>query len=82
MLDNAAAHRAVGRGAKWNAKLGNDAVYLICPHGDVSQGCYRVTASAASRSVQLIQAKKRKIDPCSLQRDPLYGRCAPRSLLR
>jgi probable phosphoglycerate mutase len=54
-------HRAVGAVRKWNASLGNDAVYLICSHGDVIKA---VIADSLGMHLDLCQ--RIQVDPCSL----------------
>jgi len=54
-------HRAVGAVRKWNAKLGKDAVYLICSHGDVIKA---VIADSLGMHLDLCQ--RIQVDPCSL----------------
>jgi probable phosphomutase (TIGR03848 family) len=53
--------RAVGAVRKWNAKLGKDAVYLICSHGDVIKA---VIADSLGMHLDLCQ--RIQVDPCSL----------------
>jgi probable phosphomutase (TIGR03848 family) len=55
------AHRAVGAVRKWNAQLGNDAVYLICSHGDVIKA---VIADCLGMHLDMCQ--RIQVDPCSL----------------
>lgn len=55
------AHRAVGAIRKWNAQLGNDAVYLICSHGDVIKA---VIADCLGMHLDMCQ--RIQVDPCSL----------------
>ena len=54
-------HRAVAAVRKWNATLGNDAVYLICSHGDVIKA---VIADSLGMHLDLCQ--RIQVDPCSL----------------
>jgi probable phosphomutase (TIGR03848 family) len=54
-------HRAVRAVRKWNAHLGNDAVYLICSHGDVIKA---VIADSLGMHLDLCQ--RIQVDPCSL----------------
>jgi probable phosphomutase (TIGR03848 family) len=54
-------HRAVGAVRKWNTKLGKDAVYLICSHGDVIKA---VIADSLGMHLDLCQ--RIQVDPCSL----------------
>lgn len=54
-------HRAVSAVREWNAKLGNDATYLICSHGDVIKAIV-----ADSLGLHLDQCQRVVADPCSL----------------
>jgi probable phosphoglycerate mutase len=54
-------HRAVRAVREWNARLGGDAVYLICSHGDVIKG---VIADSLGMHLDLFQ--RIQVDPCSL----------------
>ncbi len=54
-------HRAVGAVRDWNAKLGKDATYLICSHGDVIKAIV-----ADSLGLHLDQCQRIVADPCSL----------------
>jgi probable phosphomutase (TIGR03848 family) len=54
-------HRAVGAVREWNAKLGKDATYLICSHGDVIKAIV-----ADSLGLHLDQCQRIQADPCSL----------------
>lgn len=54
-------HRAVAAVRDWNAKLGNDATYLICSHGDVIKAIV-----ADSLGLHLDQSQRIQADPCSL----------------
>jgi probable phosphoglycerate mutase len=54
-------HRAVSAIREWNAKLGKDATYLVCSHGDVIKAIV-----ADSLGVHLDQCQRIIADPCSL----------------
>jgi len=54
-------HRAVTAVREWNAKLGTDATYLICSHGDVIKAIV-----ADSLGLHLDQCQRIVADPCSL----------------
>jgi probable phosphoglycerate mutase len=54
-------HRAVTAVREWNARLGPDATYLICSHGDVIKAIV-----ADSLGVHLDQCQRIQADPCSL----------------
>ena len=54
-------HRAVSAVRKWNARLGKDAVYVICSHGDVIKA---VIADSLGMHLDLCQ--RIQVDPCSL----------------
>jgi probable phosphomutase (TIGR03848 family) len=54
-------HRAVSAVRSWNARLGKDAVYLICSHGDVIKA---VIADSLGMHLDLCQ--RIQVDPCSL----------------
>ncbi len=54
-------HRAVAAVRDWNAKLGKDATYLICSHGDVIKAIV-----ADSLGLHLDQSQRIQADPCSL----------------
>jgi probable phosphomutase (TIGR03848 family) len=54
-------HRAVGAVREWNARLGRDATYLICSHGDVIKS---VIADSLGMHLDLFQ--RIQVDPCSL----------------
>jgi len=54
-------HRAVRAVRKWNARLGKDAVYLICSHGDVIKS---LVADSLGMHLDLFQ--RIQFDPCSL----------------
>jgi probable phosphomutase (TIGR03848 family) len=54
-------HRAVSAVREWNAKLGKDATYLICSHGDVIKAIV-----ADSLGLHLDQCQRVVADPCSL----------------
>jgi probable phosphomutase (TIGR03848 family) len=53
--------RAVGAVRDWNARLGRDACYVICSHGDVIKAIV-----ADSLGVHLDLFQRIQIDPCSL----------------
>ena len=54
-------HRAVSAIREWNAKLGKDATYLVCSHGDVIKAIV-----ADSLGLHLDQCQRIVADPCSL----------------
>jgi probable phosphomutase (TIGR03848 family) len=54
-------HRAVAAVREWNARLGPDATYLICSHGDVIKAIV-----ADSLGLHLDQCQRIQADPCSL----------------
>ncbi len=54
-------YRAVGAVREWNAKLGRDACYVICSHGDVIKAIV-----ADSLGIHLDLFQRIQIDPCSL----------------
>jgi probable phosphomutase (TIGR03848 family) len=54
-------HRAVAAVRDWNARLGQDATYLICSHGDVIKAIV-----ADSLGLHLDQCQRIQADPCSL----------------
>jgi probable phosphomutase (TIGR03848 family) len=54
-------HRAVAAVRDWNARLGQDATYLICSHGDVIKAIV-----ADSLGMHLDQCQRIQADPCSL----------------
>lgn len=53
--------RAVGAVRDWNARLGKDAVYLICSHGDVIKAIL-----TDSLGMHLDMCQRIQVDPCSL----------------
>lgn len=53
--------RAVTAVRAWNEKLGGDAVYLICSHGDVIKAIL-----ADALGMHLDMAQRIQVDPCSL----------------
>jgi probable phosphomutase (TIGR03848 family) len=53
--------RAVGAVQDWNARLGRDAAYLICSHGDVIKSIL-----ADSLGMHLDMCQRIQVDPCSL----------------
>ena len=54
-------HRAVAAVRDWNARLGRDATYVICSHGDVIKAIV-----ADSLGLHLDQCQRIQVDPCSL----------------
>jgi probable phosphomutase (TIGR03848 family) len=54
-------HRAVSAIRAWNEKLGNDATYLVCSHGDVIKAIV-----ADGLGLHLDQCQRIVADPCSL----------------
>jgi probable phosphoglycerate mutase len=54
-------YRAVSAVRDWNARLGQDATYLICSHGDVIKAIV-----ADSLGLHLDQSQRIQVDPCSL----------------
>jgi probable phosphomutase (TIGR03848 family) len=54
-------HRAVAAIRDWNARLGQDATYLVCSHGDVIKAIV-----ADSLGLHLDQSQRIQADPCSL----------------
>jgi probable phosphoglycerate mutase len=54
-------HRAVSAVREWNARLGKDATYLVCSHGDVIKAIV-----ADSLGLHLDQCQRIVADPCSL----------------
>jgi probable phosphomutase (TIGR03848 family) len=54
-------HRAVAAVRDWNSRLGKDATYLICSHGDVIKSII-----ADSLGLHLDQSQRIQVDPCSL----------------
>lgn len=54
-------HRAVSAVRDWNARLGRDAAYVICSHGDVIKA---VIADSLGMHLDLCQ--RIQVDPCSL----------------
>jgi probable phosphomutase (TIGR03848 family) len=59
MLDTQ--HRAVSAIRDWNTRLGKDATYLVCSHGDVIKAIV-----ADSLGLHLDQSQRIIADPCSL----------------
>ena len=55
------AHRAVNAVREWNKRLGPDAVYLICSHGDVIK-----SVIADSLGLHLDLSQRIQVDPASL----------------
>jgi probable phosphomutase (TIGR03848 family) len=54
-------HRAVTAVREWNQRLGADAAYLICSHGDVIKSII-----ADSLGMHLDMLQRIQVDPCSL----------------
>lgn len=54
-------HRAVSAIREWNARLGNDATYLVCSHADVIKAIV-----ADSLGLHIDQSQRIIVDPCSL----------------
>ena len=54
-------HRAVSAVRDWNSRLGRDAVYAICSHGDVIKAIL-----ADSLGMHLDMCQRIQVDPCSL----------------
>lgn len=54
-------HRAVSALRDWNSRLGKDAVYLVCSHGDVLKSLL-----ADSLGLHLDLCQRIQVDPCSL----------------
>jgi probable phosphoglycerate mutase len=54
-------YRAVGAVRDWNARLGRDACYLVCSHGDVIKA---IVSDALG--LHLDQCQRIQADPCSL----------------
>ena len=54
-------HRAVNAVREWNKRLGKDAVYLICSHGDVIK-----SVIADSLGLHLDLSQRIQVDPASL----------------
>ena len=54
-------HRAVSAVRDWNCRLGRDAAYVICSHGDVIKS---VIADSLGMHLDLFQ--RIQVDPCSL----------------
>jgi probable phosphomutase (TIGR03848 family) len=54
-------HRAVTAIMDWNRRLGADAVYMICSHGDVIK-----SVIADSLGLHLDMLQRIQVDPCSL----------------
>ena len=53
--------RAVAAVLDWNARLGADATYLICSHGDVIKAIL-----ADALGMHLDMSQRIQVDPCSL----------------
>jgi probable phosphoglycerate mutase len=54
-------HRAVTAIMDWNERLGAEAVYMICSHGDVIK-----SVIADSLGMHLDMLQRIQVDPCSL----------------
>jgi probable phosphoglycerate mutase len=54
-------HRAVSAIRDWNERLGNEAAYLICSHGDVIKS---IIADSVGMHIDMLQ--RIQVDPCSL----------------
>jgi probable phosphomutase (TIGR03848 family) len=54
-------HRAVSAVRDWNARLGKDAAYVICSHGDVIKAVI-----TDSLGMHLDMCQRIQVDPCSL----------------
>ena len=54
-------HRAVSAVRDWNGRLGRDAAYVICSHGDVLKAVI-----ADSLGLHLDLCQRIQVDPCSL----------------
>jgi probable phosphomutase (TIGR03848 family) len=54
-------HRALSAIRDWNARLGENAIYLVCSHGDVLKAII-----ADSLGLHLDQSQRIQVDPCSL----------------
>ena len=54
-------HRAVSAVRDWNARLGPDAAYVLCSHGDVIKAII-----TDSLGLHLDQCQRIQVDPCSL----------------
>src|SRR5216683_7713497 len=54
-------HRAIAAVRDWNARLGQDATYAICSHGDVIKSLI-----ADSLGMHIDQFQRIQVDPCSL----------------
>jgi probable phosphoglycerate mutase len=54
-------HRAVAAIREWNTRLGKDATYLVCSHGDVIKAIV-----ADSLGLHLDQCQRIIADPCSV----------------
>ncbi len=54
-------HRAVEAVRDWNSRLGRDAIYLICSHGDVIKAIL-----TDSLGLHLDMCQRIQVDPCSL----------------
>jgi probable phosphomutase (TIGR03848 family) len=58
---SAMAARAVGAVRDWNAKLGDDATYIVCSHGDVIKAIL-----ADALGLHLDEFQRLVVDPCSI----------------
>lgn len=54
-------YRALSAIRDWNKRLGDDATYLVCSHGDVMKAII-----ADSLGLHLDQSQRIQVDPCSL----------------
>jgi probable phosphoglycerate mutase len=54
-------HRAVAAVRDWNARLGKNAAYVLCSHGDVIKAII-----TDSLGLHLDQCQRIQVDPCSL----------------
>ena len=61
-------HRAVTAIMDWNERLGAEAVYMICSHGDVIK-----SVIADSLGMHLDMLQRIQVDPCSLTRDQVHA---------
>ena len=64
-------HRAVAAVREWNARLGKDATYLVCSHGDVIKA---IVADALGLHLDQCQRISRR--PLLADRDPLHAAAA------
>ena len=61
--------RAVAAVRDWDARLGDDAVWVACSHGDVIKAIL-----ADALGLHLDQFQRIVVDPCSVSVDPLHRR--------